>query len=75
MGEKQRGGVQARASARSSWSRRVYLDGTWDFTATQIGGSETFTGTLTIDEERGASRGLTSTGLGAYALTGTRQSE
>lgn len=43
----------------------VYLDGAWDFNATQIDGDETMTGTLTIAEEQGASRVLTSTGVDA----------
>jgi hypothetical protein len=46
----------------------VYPYGAWDFTATQIGGDETFTGTLTLAEEEGASRVLTSTGIDAPLL-------
>lgn len=34
----------------------VYIFGAWDFTATQIDGDDTLTGTLTIGEERDASR-------------------
>jgi hypothetical protein len=43
----------------------AYLDGAWDFTATQVDGDEAFTGTLTIAEAEGASRVLTSTGIDA----------
>lgn len=43
----------------------VYLDGTWDFTATPINGGETLTGVLTIAEEPGASRVVASNGIDA----------
>ncbi len=43
----------------------VYIYGTWDFTATQIGGDDTITGVLTIAEEPGASRLAASNGVDA----------
>lgn len=43
----------------------VYIYGTWDFTATQIGGGDSLTGVLTIAEESGASRLVASDGLDA----------
>lgn len=52
----------------------AYPYGAWDFTATQIGGDDAFTGTLTLAEEEGASRVLTSTGIDAPLLVNVFES-
>lgn len=43
----------------------AYPYGAWDFTATEIGGDDTITGTLTLAETEGASRIVASNGLDA----------
>jgi len=46
----------------------AYPYGAWDFTATEIGGDETITGMLLLDEAEGASRLTTSDGIDAPLL-------
>jgi hypothetical protein len=46
----------------------AYPYGAWDFTATEIGGDDTMTGTLLLAEAEGASRFTTSDGLDAPLL-------